>query len=53
MGPVGDYGWTYEHDQGRLAVEEHFGESKTVYIRIGSEVQTQRVMTQMALREQI
>ena len=25
VGPVGDYGWTYEHDQGRLAVEEHFG----------------------------
>jgi len=21
VGPIGDGGWTYEHDQGRLAVE--------------------------------
>jgi len=27
VGPVGDGGWTYEHDQGRLAVEEHFGDA--------------------------
>ena len=26
VGPVGDGGWTYEHDQGRLAVEKHFGD---------------------------
>lgn len=23
VGPVGDGGWTYEHNKGRLAVEEH------------------------------
>ena len=26
VGPIGDGGWTYEHDKGRLAVEEHFGD---------------------------
>jgi len=25
VGPVGDFGWTYQHDQGRLAVEKEFG----------------------------
>jgi len=26
VGPVGDFGWSYQHDQGRLAVEKHFGD---------------------------
>ncbi|MHA3913973.1 BMP family ABC transporter substrate-binding protein [Halovulum sp. GXIMD14793] len=26
VGPVGDFGWSYEHDQGRLAIEEAFGD---------------------------
>lgn len=26
VGPVGDAGWTYAHDQGRLAVEKEFGD---------------------------
>ncbi len=26
VGPVGDHGWSYQHDQGRLAVEKHFGD---------------------------
>ncbi len=25
IGPVGDHGWTYQHDQGRKAVEKAFG----------------------------
>ncbi len=25
VGPVGDHGWTWTHDQGRLAVEKEFG----------------------------
>lgn len=33
VGPVGDHGWTYQHDQGRLAVEKHFGDKvKTSFI---------------------
>ena len=26
VGPVGDHGWTYQHDQARLAVEKEFGD---------------------------
>ncbi|NVK36255.1 MAG: BMP family ABC transporter substrate-binding protein [Rhodobacteraceae bacterium] len=26
IGPVGDFGWTYQHDQGRKDVEAHFGD---------------------------
>ncbi|WP_150301958.1 BMP family ABC transporter substrate-binding protein [Pseudomonas profundi] len=33
VGPIGDHGWSYQHDQGRLAVEEHFGEAvQTTYV---------------------
>lgn len=33
VGPIGDHGWTYMHDKGRQAVEDHFGEAvKTVYV---------------------
>jgi len=26
VGPIGDHGWSYQHDQGRKAVEEYFGD---------------------------
>ena len=33
IGPPGDLGWTYEHDQGRKEVEEEFGDRvETAYI---------------------
>ncbi|NRA98830.1 MAG: BMP family ABC transporter substrate-binding protein [Rhodobacteraceae bacterium] len=51
VGPIGDGGWTYEHDQGRLAVEEHFGDSvETVYQESVPEgADAERAITQMAL----
>jgi len=51
VGPVGDGGWTYEHNQGRLAVEEHFGDAvETVFVESVPEgPDAERVMTQMAL----
>jgi simple sugar transport system substrate-binding protein len=51
VGPVGDGGWTYEHNQGRLAIEEHFGDAvETVYQESVPEgADAERVMTQMAL----
>lgn len=51
VGPIGDGGWTYEHDQGRLAVEEHFGDAvKTVYQESVPEgADAERAITQMAL----
>ncbi|WP_294637468.1 BMP family ABC transporter substrate-binding protein [uncultured Aquabacterium sp.] len=33
VGPVGDAGWTYAHDQGRLAIEKEFGDKvKTSFV---------------------
>ena len=51
VGPVGDGGWTYEHDKGRQAVEEHFGDKvETVFVESVPEgPDSERVMTQMAL----
>ncbi|WP_170325992.1 BMP family ABC transporter substrate-binding protein [Ruegeria arenilitoris] len=51
VGPVGDGGWTYEHNKGRLAVEEHFGDNvETVFVESVPEgPDAERVMTQMAL----
>lgn len=51
VGPVGDFGWTYEHDQGRIAVEEAFGEKvETSYVEnVPEGADAERVLTQMAL----
>jgi simple sugar transport system substrate-binding protein len=51
VGPIGDGGWTYQHDQGRLAVEEEFGDAvETVYQESVPEgADAERVITQMAL----
>jgi len=51
VGPVGDGGWTYEHDKGRLAVEAEFGDKvETVFVESVAEgPDSERVMTQMAL----
>src|SRR6056300_331476 len=33
VGPIGEHGWTYRHDIGRLDVEKHFGDKvETVYL---------------------
>jgi len=51
VGPVGDGGWTYEHDKGRLAVEEAYGDKvETVYQESVPEgADAVRAITQMAL----
>ncbi len=51
VGPVGDGGWTYEHNQGRLAVEEAFGDKvETIYQESVPEgADAERAITQMAL----
>ncbi len=51
VGPIGDGGWTYEHNKGRLAVEEHFGDKvETVFQESVPEgADAERAMTQMAL----
>lgn len=33
VGPIGDHGWSYQHDLGRLALESHFGDAvQTTYV---------------------
>lgn len=51
VGPVGDGGWTFEHDQARLAVLEHFGDKvETIYQESVPEgADAERAITQMAL----
>jgi len=51
VGPIGDGGWTYEHNQGRLAVEKEFGDKvETVYQESVPEgADAERALTQMAL----
>ncbi len=50
VGPVGDHGWTYQHDQGRLAVEKTFGDKvKTSYVEnVAEGADAERVIAQMA-----
>lgn len=52
VGPVGDGGWTYEHNKGRLAVEAEFGDKvETVFVEsVPDGADAERVMTQMALQ---
>ncbi|MDQ7081324.1 MAG: BMP family ABC transporter substrate-binding protein [Paracoccaceae bacterium] len=51
VGPVGDLGWTYQHDQGRKAIEKAYGDKvETTYVESVPEgADAERVMTQMAL----
>jgi len=51
VGPVGDFGWSYEHDKGRQAVVEAYGDKvETSFVESVPEgADAERVMTQMAL----
>ncbi len=51
VGPVGDGGWTYEHNRARLAAEENFGDRiETIYQEnVPEGADAERLMTQMAL----
>ncbi len=51
VGPVGDFGWTYQHDQGRLAVEAEFGDRfATTYVESVPEgPDAERVIRQLAV----
>ena len=51
VGPIGDGGWTFTHNDGRLAVEEALGDAvETIYQESVPEgADAERAMTQMAL----
>jgi len=50
VGPVGDHGWTYAHDQGRLMIEKELGDKvKTTFVESVKEgPDAERVIRQMA-----
>lgn len=50
IGPVGDHGWSYEHNQGRLALQKKLGDKvKTSYVAsVGEGADAARVITQLA-----
>ncbi|MFB2532436.1 BMP family ABC transporter substrate-binding protein [Paracoccus sp. p3-h83] len=51
VGPVGDMGWSFQHEQGRKAVQEKFGDRvQTSFVEAVPEgADSERVLTQMAL----
>lgn len=51
VGPIGDMGWSYQHDQGRLAIEKEYGDKiKTSYIEnVPEGPDAERALTQLAL----
>ena len=50
VGPISDHGWSYQHDQGRLAVEAHFGDQvETQYVEnVAEGPDAARVLRQLA-----
>ena len=50
VGPIGDHGWTYQHDRGRLDVEEALGDRvETIYVESVPEgADAERAITRLA-----
>lgn len=50
VGPVGDHGWTYQHDQGRLALEKTFGDAiETSFVeKVAEGADADRAITRLA-----
>jgi basic membrane protein A len=51
VGPIGDGGWTFQHHQGALAVQEQFGDKVEVVWQenVPEGADSERALTQMAL----
>ncbi|MBN2751507.1 MAG: BMP family ABC transporter substrate-binding protein [Rhodospirillaceae bacterium] len=50
VGPIGDHGYSYQHNEGRLAVEKYFGDKvKTTYVEnVPEGPDSERVIRQLA-----
>jgi basic membrane protein A and related proteins len=49
VGPVGDHGWSYQHDQGRQAIEKAFpGKVTTTLVESVPEADSERAIEQLA-----
>jgi basic membrane protein A and related proteins len=49
VGPVGDHGWSYQHDVGRKAIEQALGDKvETTYVESVPEADSERAIEQLA-----
>ena len=48
VGPIGDHGWSYQHDQSRLAVEKELGVKTTFVESVPEGADAERVIRQLA-----
>lgn len=51
VGPIGDYGWTHAHEQGRLYVEDKFPWLETVYAEAVPEADVERFLDRFIVEE--
>ncbi len=49
VGPIGDHGWSYQHDQSRLAVEKELGVKTTFVESVPEGADAERVIRQLAV----
>ncbi|MFL5317320.1 MAG: BMP family ABC transporter substrate-binding protein, partial [Microvirga sp.] len=49
VGPVGDFGWSYQHDQGRKAIEKALGDKvETTFVESVPEADSERAIEGLA-----
>lgn len=48
IGPPGDGGWTYEHDKGRMYMEEKLGIKSTTVENVPESADAERIITELA-----
>ncbi len=48
VGPIGDFGWSYQHDQGRLAADKALGTSSTYVEKVPEGADAERVIRELA-----
>jgi len=51
VGPIGDYGWSHAHNEGRLYVEKKFPWLKTIYVESVPEPDVERVIDRLIVEE--
>ena len=52
VGPIGDYGWSHAHDQGRLYVDEQFDWLETAYAESVAEADVERFLDRFVVEEE-
>lgn len=53
VGPVGDYGWSHAHDQGRQYVEELYPWLETIYVESVAEGDASRIIDRFVQEEKV